>query len=222
MVLQTAESYKCFMLLSKNQTILMIGDSVTDCNRRDENTAFLGNSYPHLVASELYLAYPDMNIKVLNKGISGDTSKMLIDRWQEDVLDNKPDILTILIGINDVWRHYDCPDPSKRVSKADYIKNMRYMIESLIHTAKKIIVLSPFYLENDMSKPMKAQATEYIDALRVLAKEYDVVFVDLQKEFEKLMKKYSAEQLSFKSDKIHPTMFGQYVIAKSILNVLLK
>ncbi len=214
--------YILFMLLEKNQKILMIGDSVTDCNRREENTAFLGDSYPHLVASELYLKYPELNIKVINKGISGDTSKMLIDRWQEDVLDNNPDILTILIGINDVWRHYDCPDPSKRVSKADYIKNMRYMIESLIHTAKKIIVLSPFYLEEDMTKPMKAQASEYINALRKLVTEYDVVFIDLQAEFEKLMKKYSAEQLSFKSDKIHPTMFGQYIISKLILEELIK
>ena len=214
--------YILFMLLEKNQKILMIGDSVTDCNRREENTAFLGDSYPHLVASELYLKYPELNIKVINKGISGDTSKMLIDRWQEDVLDNNPDILTILIGINDVWRHYDCPDPSKRVSKADYIKNMRYMIESLIHTAKKIIVLSPFYLEEDMTKPMKAQASEYINALRKLVTEYDVVFIDLQAEFEKLMKKYSAEQLSFKSDKIHPTMFGQYIISKLIIEELIK
>lgn len=210
------------MLIEKNQKILMIGDSVTDCNRREENTAYLGDSYPHLVASELYLKYPNLNIKVINKGISGDTSKMLIDRWRTDVLDINPEILTILIGINDVWRHYDCPDPSKRVSKDDYIKNMRIMIESMINVTKKIIILSPFYLEDDMSKPMKAQANEYIDALRQLVKEYDVIFIDLQKEFEKLMEKYTFNQLTFKSDKIHPTLFGQYVISKLILDVLTK
>jgi lysophospholipase L1-like esterase len=73
-----------------------------------------------------------------------------------------------------------------------------------------------------MSKPMKAQAHDYIVALRALVKEYDVLFIDLQKEFEKLMKKYTYDQLTFKTDKIHPTMFGQYVIATLIYDTLTK
>ncbi|HOF27358.1 MAG TPA: SGNH/GDSL hydrolase family protein [Clostridia bacterium] len=210
------------MLIKKNQKVLMIGDSVTDCNRRDQNSAYLGHAYPHIVASKFYLEHPDMDVEVINKGISGDTSKMLLDRWQVDVVDMKPDILTILIGINDVWRHYDTPDVTRRVSKEDYIKNMRFMIESMIDKTKKIIILSPFYLEENMSKPMKAQAHDYIVALRALVKEYDVLFIDLQKEFEKLMKKYTYDQLTFKTDKIHPTMFGQYVIATLIYDTLTK
>jgi lysophospholipase L1-like esterase len=67
---------------------------------------------------------------------------------------------------------------------------------------------------------MKAQADEYIQALRDLVKKYDVIFIDLQKEFEKLMEKFTYNQLTFKTDKIHPTMFGQYVIASKILKAL--
>lgn len=208
------------MLLKSNQKILMIGDSVTDCNRREESTAFLGNAYPHLVASKLYLKYPELNTVVINKGISGDTSSALVKRWQVDVLDHSPDILTILIGINDVWRFYDGSDVSKQVSLKQYISNVKYMIESTIKSTKRVIILSPFYLEEDLSIPMKAQAQEYIEALRTLAKDYDVVFVDLQKAFENLMKKYSYNQLTNISDKIHPTMFGQCVIAEEILSIL--
>jgi lysophospholipase L1-like esterase len=208
------------MLLKENMKILMIGDSVTDCNRRSETTAFLGDAYPHLVASELYLNYPDLNVEVTNMGISGDTSRMLLDRWDKDVLNHSVDVLTILIGINDVWRHYDSTNRAVWVSKDEYIKNMTYMIESMINRTKKIIILSPFFLETDTTQPMKAQADEYIQALRDLVKKYDVIFVDLQKEFEKLMEKFTYNQLTFKTDKIHPTMFGQYVIASKILKAL--
>lgn len=210
------------MLLRKNQQIVIIGDSVTDCNRRDENTAFLGTAYPHILAAGIYLKYPDLDVKIVNTGISGDTSKALVARWQADVLDKRPDVLVILIGINDVWRYYGCGPEADKVSCQDYIQNVKYMIESVISKTERIIILSPFYLEQDMTNPMRIQTDQYIDALKALIREYDVTFVDLNKRFACLMKKYTYDQLSFKSDKVHPTTFGQVVIADEILKVLEK
>jgi lysophospholipase L1-like esterase len=210
------------MLLRKNQKIVIIGDSVTDCSRREDYTAYLGTAYPHILAANIYLKYPDLDVKVVNVGISGDTSNALVARWQADVLDNKPDVLVILIGINDVWRYYGCGPEADKVSCKDYIKNVRYMIESVINTTERVIILSPFYLEQDMKKPMKIQTEQYINALKSLVAEYDVTFVDMQKRFDDLMRKYTYNQLASISDKVHPTTFGQVVIADEILKVLEK
>jgi hypothetical protein len=98
-----------------NSTLLMIGDSITDCGRvspaaetvRDS----LGYGYVKLIHNMLAATCPRQHIRILNRGISGNTVRNLAARWQSDVLDLKPDWLSILIGINDVWPKFDACQP---------------------------------------------------------------------------------------------------------------
>lgn len=209
------------MLLRNKEKILFIGDSVTDCGAREESTAFLGNSYVHLLASKFYIDHPDLDITFVNKGISGNTSRNLKERWQEAVLDENPDVLGILIGINDVWRHYN-GDPSNAVSLEEYMENMKYLIESSIGKVKRIIILAPFHLGDPLNDPIRQQTDEYVKALSQLVKNYDLDYINLHDIFQNYMKSFEYQQMSFKNDKIHPTLFGHYIIFNEIYDLIIK
>jgi lysophospholipase L1-like esterase len=94
--------------LLRDQVILFQGDSITDSGRNKEDTGFntarnLGSGYPMLAGAALLNKYEALNLKVYNKGISGNKVYQLAERWDKDCLDLKPDVLSILIGVNDIW-----------------------------------------------------------------------------------------------------------------------
>ena len=101
------------MILDKNDKLVMTGDSITDCERgRPAGEGLFdpyGNGYVNMVKAFLDAKYPEQPIRLINKGNGGHTVRDLKDIWQESVLDQKPDWLSIMIGINDVWRQFDSP-----------------------------------------------------------------------------------------------------------------
>jgi lysophospholipase L1-like esterase len=92
------------MIFTHNQTLLFIGDSITDCGRRNEPNAPYGNGYVHLTRAFLLARYPELNLEIVNRGISGNTVRDLAARWEHDAIAEQPDWLSVKIGINDVWR----------------------------------------------------------------------------------------------------------------------
>ncbi|MDR1565870.1 MAG: GDSL-type esterase/lipase family protein [Treponema sp.] len=101
------------MLFNANQKILFIGDSITDFNRKrpvgEGLFEGIGRSYVALVDALLRTGYPELKPRLVNMGNSGDRVRELKKRWQTDVLDLKPDWVSVLIGVNDVWRQFDSP-----------------------------------------------------------------------------------------------------------------
>ena len=91
-------------------TILFQGDSITDAGRDRENPADLGPGYPHYAAQMLREKYPQAEFNFVNRGISGDRTENLIERWEKDTIEVNPDIISILIGVNDTWHHYELKD----------------------------------------------------------------------------------------------------------------
>ena len=114
--------------------ILFIGDSITDCGRRDDEPDFLGDGYVRLIAEHL----PDRAI--LNRGISGNRAIDLRDRWNVDVVAEYPEILTVYVGINDTWRRFDDNDPTSAVA---FEANYRGCLEDL-GGAETLILVEPF------------------------------------------------------------------------------
>src|SRR5690349_2251259 len=101
------------LMIGAKEKLVMIGDSITDVERArpigEGRDPSLGRGYVAMVDALLGAVYPDHWIRVVNMGISGNTTRDLKNRWQTDVLDLKPDWLSIMIGANDVWRQYDSP-----------------------------------------------------------------------------------------------------------------
>lgn len=92
--------------LKANQRILFIGDSITDADRRDPAYQPLGNGYVHFVSNMLVAKYPQLNLEIINRGINGDTTRGMKQRWSSDCIEHKPDVLSVLIGINDLWTQH--------------------------------------------------------------------------------------------------------------------
>lgn len=209
------------MLFKLNSTLLMIGDSITDCGRVRPvgEGEGLGSGYVNMVNALLTVKFPKDKIKVLNTGISGDTVRRLKDRWQKDVLDLSPDYVSIMIGVNDVWRKFDSPDnPELAVGIDEYEAVYRELIAKTKDKVKKIILLTPFLSEPDKNEPMMALLLQYIETVKKIAIDNDLLLIDLQAEFDG----YIADGICPKSlagDRVHPSQIGSMVIAKAFLKI---
>jgi lysophospholipase L1-like esterase len=200
-----------------NQKIIFIGDSITDCGRRDTAAPY-GNGYVSLLRSLLLARYPERKLTIINKGISGNTTRDLVGRWQQDVIDEQPNWLSIMIGINDVWRTYDRGGEGA-VSFDDYVSNLRSLIEQTkAKTSARLILAEPYMIEPDLSVPMRSQMDQYGAAVRQLAAEYDTLLVRTQAAFDEALQ-YTAPS-DWADDKIHPNQSGHMIMAIEYARVL--
>ena len=122
------------MLFTSGDRIVFTGDSVTDAGRgRPVGEGLwqgVGDGYVRTIDNILNVVYPDWRLWVSNTGTGGDTSRSLKKRWQEDVMNLKPDWVSLMIGINDIWRQFDTPTiPEQHVYPAEYRENLCEMLE---------------------------------------------------------------------------------------------
>lgn len=122
------------MLFQKNDTVLFIGDSISDYERKRPVGEGLrnawGTSYVACAGALLGSIYPELALRVINMGVSGNQTRDLIARWQTDVMDLRPDWVCMLIGINDVWRQFDQPQmPETHVLPDEYARNCESLIQ---------------------------------------------------------------------------------------------
>ncbi len=209
------------MLLQKGQKLLFIGDSITDCDRAkpagEGLFGALGKGYVSLVDAFLQAVYPELGIRVVNTGLSGNTVVDLQDRWREDVLDRKPDWLSIMIGTNDVWRQYDAPFIKEWHVYADkYEATLRQLVEQSKSHVNNIVLMTPFYLESNAQDAMRRTMDEYGAIVKKISEESGTLFVDTQAAFNVVLKDLYAATLAW--DRVHPTQAGHVVLARAFLN----
>jgi lysophospholipase L1-like esterase len=207
------------MQLKANQTLLFIGDSITDCGRARPLGARpgngLGQGYVSYVDSLLGAFFPDKPIRVFNTGISGNRVIDLNSRWGADVLAHKPDWLSIMIGINDVWRHFDGPPGMEQVSGERFESVYRKLIERSQENLVELVLMSPFFLETNREDPMRKKMDAYRAVVRKLASDYRAVFVDVQAAFDAYLSHRPSQSLC--GDRVHPNGIGHMIIARAFL-----
>ncbi|QEC75156.1 SGNH/GDSL hydrolase family protein [Mucilaginibacter ginsenosidivorax] len=199
------------------KTILFQGDSITDGGRsydKDWNH-IMGQSFPYLVAGRLWFDHPDQQMMFLNRGISGHTVRDLQARWQKDTLDLKPDILNILIGVNDVHHVIHNNNPTT-------VDQFRNDYDALLNQTKtalpdiKLLICEPFILPvgqvNADLKRWQDELTPRQLVAKQLAQKYNAVFVPLQTIFNAALKKAPAEFWIW--DGVHPMPAGHELIAR--------
>jgi lysophospholipase L1-like esterase len=198
----------------------MIGDSVTDCGRAQPvgEGLFnaLGNGYVSLVDSILTVLYPERSIRVVNMGLSGNTVRDLKMRWQRDVIEQKPDWVSIMIGINDVWRQFDCPRQKEiHVYPEEYSATLEEIIVQTKPIVKGIVMMTPYYLEPNREDAMRKRMDQYGAIVRDIATRHQTLFVDTQEEMNGILNHYNANAIAW--DRVHPNHIGHMALAKAFL-----
>lgn len=211
------------LCLESGTKLVMIGDSITDCERArpigEGLFNALGKGYVSLVDSLLQATYPERNIRVVNMGTSGNTVRDLEARWQTDVVDLKPDWLSIMIGINDVWRQFDTPwQPEWAVTLDEYRPTLERLVAQTRPQVKGLVLLTPYVIEPNPTDPMRAMMDRYGAVVRELASQYDAVFVDTQAAFNSAMSHIHPTGIAW--DRIHPGQVGHMVLARVFLSAI--
>jgi lysophospholipase L1-like esterase len=203
------------LVFRQAQRIVFIGDSITDCGRRQPPGAPFGNGYVHFVRAFLLARYPALNLDILNRGIGGNTVRDLDARWHEDVIALRPDWLSIKIGINDVWRAV-----AGRTAEAVPLDEYAATYERLLEEAKKetsarLILMEPYVIEPDRSDPFRAQMDRFIPVVHGLAERHGAILIRTQAAFDEAM---AAQPASYwADDRVHPGAPGHAVIARAFL-----
>jgi lysophospholipase L1-like esterase len=211
------------LAIPANSKLLMIGDSITDCDRArpigEGSGEALGHGYVSLVAALLTAVYPEHPIRVVNQGISANTVRDLNERWQTDVLDLKPDWVSVMIGTNDVWRQFKpAAHGGRAVLAVEYETTLDALVVKTLQSVKGMVLMTPFYLEPSRSDPMRAAMDHYGVVVKRIATARGALFVDTQAAFEKALSLYGPIVLS--RDRVHPTQAGHVLLARAFLNAL--
>jgi len=202
----------------KNLRILFQGDSITDGNRgrNEDPNHIMGHGYAFSVASRVGADFPAAGFSFFNRGISGNTVTDLEQRWQKDTLDLKPDVLSVLVGINDVGALIEHWSEPKSVE--EFEAGYRKLLTLCKQQNPKILFIlgMPFVFPVGSRKEnwnlWKDETHARAEVVRKIAKDFDAVYIDFQTLFEKASKLASIEYWIW--DGIHPTVFGHELMAR--------
>lgn len=210
--------------IRNDESILFVGDSITDCGRREANRP-LGGGYVKFFNDLMIAREPAKRMTIINKGISGNTVKDLQNRWYDDVLRHKPDWLSIKIGINDL--HCYLASTPESVSPEEF----RASYDDILSQTKerlpksKILLIEPFYISNEKSKTSLRHDVlklipEYISVVRKMHQKYRTRIVKTHTVFSRLLKYYESD--TFCPEPVHPNSTGHLVIAEAVYSALSK
>jgi len=204
--------------LKQNSVILFQGDSITDAGRDKtqaaaNNPRAFGDGYPFLIASQLQTRFPGKQLQCYNRGISGNKVPDLDARWQEDCIDLKPTVLSILIGVNDIWHklngNFDGTVQDYEEGLAALLKRTS---EALPET--RIVICEPFVLRcgavNDKWFP---EFEKRLAACKRVADAAGTIWVPFQSMFDKATKKHDPSYWA--GDGVHPSMAGHGLMART-------
>lgn len=189
--------------------LLFQGDSITDCFRGREDTQYLGLGYPKYAVALLKEKYPNVEFEFVNRGISGNQTMHLVSRLQEDVLDVNPDVVSLLIGINDVWHH---AEDKSWIDNDVFEARYRTILDALKKTNAKIMLMEPFLIPVPDKLFFREDLAPKIEIIRKLAREYADAYLPTDGLLASAF--IGEEPTSFSSDGVHPTDKGAEYIGK--------
>ncbi len=211
-------------LIGKGARILFQGDSITDAGRSRDAASIpneqpgMGNGYAWLAAAQLLTTCPDQKLEIFNRGISGHKVFQLAERWEADCLELKPDLLSILIGVNDIWHSFGGGyDGTVEVYERDYDALLRRTREALPEV--KLVLCEPFVLRcGAVSDSWFPLFDEYRAAAARVARAHGDVWVPFQTAFDEAVKYAPPEHWA--GDGVHPSAAGASLMAWSWLRAV--
>ena len=198
--------------------ILFQGDSVTDAGRDRSDPHDMGNGYPRYASAMIQDSFPDTEFEFINLGISGNRAENLRDRWQTDCIDLQPDVVSILIGVNDVWHHY----AFEYVETTDeqFEANYRKVLDNLkSRTNARILLIQPFLLET--ADPAKQELSEELARKKAIVKRLADEYADAYLPLDEVLHSMTEEEPAYyAADGVHPTPDGACCIGEAYLGAI--
>jgi lysophospholipase L1-like esterase len=209
--------------ITPDSVLLFQGDSITDAGRdrftiRPNNQHGLGFGYPRLIAEQILTANPGREPQIYNRGISGDRIRDMARRWDKDCTRLAPDLLSVLIGVNDTWNYIFMGMGS---SPAEYHQIFRELLLETRHSLPEIhfVLCEPFVLiTGEVTDEWVDDIQQRQRSVRDLAEEFQGIFVPFQSALDKAEKKVPAHRLL--DDGVHPTEQGHRLLADCWLNTV--
>jgi lysophospholipase L1-like esterase len=204
--------------IQDGETILFIGDSITDCGRRGQN-APLGAGYVKFFADLATIREPDRAIRVINKGTGGQKIVELRDRWSDDVIRHRPDWLSVKIGINDLHSHLrgaPVAVPPDLYAEA-YEEVLARTAEELPEC--RLMLVDPFYISTDPApgtwrRTVLETLEDYIETVHSLSERYGTRRVRTHEMFQRLLEHHEPD--TFCPEPVHPNLTGHMAIAEAV------
>ena len=210
--------------LQKDDVILFQGDSITDAGR-DKNTKtpntspMMGSGYVIQAAGELLLHHAAKNLTIYNKGISGNKVHQLAERWDAECIDLKPNVLSVLIGVNDFW-HTKTQD--YRGTAKTYEDDYRALLKRTLEACRgvKLIIGEPFAVKGirAVDDSWYPEFNQYREAAKKLADEFKAVFIPYQKVFDEAQKQ--APGVYWTHDGVHASLAGACLMANAWMEAI--
>ena len=207
-------------MLQPNDDIVFFGDSITDCGRDRDAPAGAesgwGHGYAAMLCAQLSARHPELLLRLSNKGAGGDRVSDLEARLERDVLSLRPNLVSILIGINDVWREIDSGTPSPL---EEFRASYRRILERITASGSELILIDPFVLhiraEFNAWRPI---LDPKIEVVRELAQEFAATHIPMDDIFAHASQKRAPA--FWAEDAVHPTLAGHALIAQSWLDAV--
>ena len=197
--------------------ILFQGDSITDAGRARDNDDYLGRGYPSLIKSTFNFEEPG-KYEFVNRGVGGNRVVDLYARIKVDIINVKPDVMSILIGVNDVWHEYDFENKPNGVDAEKFFKIYSMLIEEVKEALPdiKIMIMEPFTLEGTGNEAyyaeFKKEVLKRAEKARAIAEKYGLPFIELQNKFDEATK--LAPNSNWLRDGVHPAEAGHELIKR--------
>ncbi len=214
-------------MVPDNLTILFQGDSITDAGRNKgayyaNNGNGMGQGYVRHTVTHLLGTYPDKHLKFYNRGISGHKVFQLRDRWEDDCMMLQPDVLSIMIGVNDFWHTLDWNyNGTAQIYEDDFMALMEQTKKRLPNV--RLIIGEPFVLHDGTAiktEKWKGSFEAYQLAARNVSNHYGAVFIPYQQIFNEALKKSPTEYWC--PDGVHPSMAGNFLMAEAWIDAFHK
>lgn len=210
--------------ISENDVILFQGDSITDSGRKKDsndhnNTSAMGSGYALLTAANLLKTHAGKNLKIYNKGISGNKVYQLADRWETDCLSLKPNVLSILIGVNDFWHKKNGNyEGTVEIYRKDYIALLERTKKQLPNV--QLVIGEPFAVTGTsaVDESWFPEFDQYRQAAKDIAGQFDASFIPYQQIFTQVQK--HAPGAYWTPDGVHPSLAGAELMAQAWLKTV--
>jgi lysophospholipase L1-like esterase len=199
------------MLFQASQTIIFTGDSITDAGRDRSSLTSLGDGYVARVVGRLRERYAQHQ-RYINTGVSGDTTRHLLERWTPDVMAHRPDWVSIAVGVNDVWRSFGVGDAADAVSIEEFEANYRELIR--LSSPARLILVEPFVIETNREDAFRTEVARYARVVEGLARAHTAVFVPFQSAFDRMS---TVPGNAWSPDRVHPNAAGTTLMTSEYL-----